>query len=56
MIGKVGHVEGMSGCFGAVVGAPRALDGEIISSRCGGNRMMKKNVAAVGICGCTTSF
>ncbi len=26
----MGHFEGMSGYFGAVVGAPRALDGEII--------------------------
>ena len=36
MIGRMGNFfGGISGCFGAVVGAPRALDGEITPPICG---------------------
>ena len=54
--GKCVILRGISGCFGTLVGAQRALDGEITSPRCGWVFMMKKNVAGVGICGCLTSL
>ena len=46
----------LSGCFGAAVGAPGALDGEMTPPRCGWVSMKKKNVAGVGICGSMTSL
>ena len=54
--GKCVILRGISGCFGTLVGAQRALDGEITSPRCGWVFMMKKNVSGVGICGCLTSL
>ena len=45
----------ISGCFVALVGALRALGGEITPPRYGWVDMMKKDVAGVGICGCMTS-
>ena len=29
MVGKIDNMGGMFGCFGAMVGLPRAMDGEI---------------------------
>ena len=55
-IWKMGNFVGMSGCFGAVVWAPRGLDGEITPPRYGSVIMMNTNVAGVGICGCMTSL
>ena len=48
MVGKIVNMGGMSGCFGALMGAPRALNGEITPPWCGWGSMMKKNVAGVG--------
>ena len=47
----MGDLGGMSGCFWVMVGAPRALDGEITPPRCGCDSKLKKIVAGVGICG-----
>ena len=47
---------GMSGCFGAVVWAPRGLDGEITPPRYGSVIMRNTNVAVVGICGYIASL
>ena len=52
----MGNFWGMSGWFGALVWAPRALDGELTPPRCGWAGMMKTNLAGVGICGCMTSL
>ena len=46
----------MSGWFGALVGAPTALDAETTPPKCGEASMMKKGLAGVGICGCMTSL
>ena len=46
----------MSGWFGALVGAPTALDAETTPPKCGEASMMKKGLASVGICGCMTSL
>ena len=56
LIGKMGHLGGYVWLFGALVGAPRTLDGEITPPRCASASMMKNNGTGVGICGCMTSL